>query len=119
MSDIIEVVQGDDLPAINITLKDSKSGERGDPDTWDPIDLSGGSTVTSINLRLRGGDGTILGVASTIKVGDGSDGELQMSWPAGFLDNDPGNYEGEVETSYAGNIQTVPEKLKIRILPQF
>jgi len=118
MSDLIEVTQGDDLPSIQLNLKDSNSGDRGDPDTWDPIDISGTTTV-NVNLRLKGGDGTILGVATTTRTGDGTDGETVMSWPAGFLDSDPGNYEGEIYLDYAGAIQTVPEKLKIKIKEQF
>ena len=118
MSNLIKVTQGDDLPAILLSLKDSNSGDRGDSDTWDPIDVSG-TTVVSVNLRLKGGDGTILGVATTTRVTDGTDGEILMNWPTGFLDNDTGLYEGEIFMDYDGPIQTVDEKLRIKIKEQF
>ncbi len=119
MSDIIEVTQGDDLPSVSLDLKDSNSGERTDPETWDAIDLSNVTTITTIKLRLKGGDGTVLATATTTKVNTGSDGKLAMVWPSGFLDNAPGNYEGEIAVSYNSLIQTIAQALKIRILPQF
>ncbi len=119
MSDFIEVTQGDDLPSISLDLKDSNSGERTDPETWNAIDLSAVTTITTVKLRLKGGDGTVLGIATTTKVNTGSDGKLVMIWPSGFLDNAPGNYEGEIAVSYNSLVQTISQPLKIRIQPQF
>lgn len=115
---IINLVQGDTLPSLNVTLKDSNTGELNDPDSWDPIDLSDGTT--SINLLFRAkGSTTLLETIPFVKVDGGSTGQITLDWTASALANDVGRYEGQIEIDYNGSKQTVVEELEFKINESF
>jgi len=118
MSEVIELVQGDALPSLELTLKDANTGDPSDPDSWDPIDLSAGTTTVNVLFRARNSD-VLLSTMPCTKVGGGSTGQLTMPWPAGVLDNDVGRYEGQIEIDFDGDTQTVPEELEFKIIESF
>lgn len=115
----IYLVQGDDGPEINTTLKDSNSGDKADPDSWDPIDLS--DVATTIQMKFRAtGTTAILQTIPCYKVNTGLDGKIFMQWPTGALDVDAGAYEGEIEVNIGGvSLQTVYDKLRFQIRADF
>ena len=114
----IRLTKGDDGPDLNVTLKDANTGDPADPDTWDGIDLSAGTTSVTMKFRKRGSS-TVLETLTLSKVDGGTDGKLLLTWGATTLDVDPGVYEGEIEIDEAGKIQTVEERLTFRISDEF
>lgn len=126
MSEKIKLVQGDTKPALILSLTDENSGE--------PIGVSGSTTrmyfreagTTTILATLTGTllagkvleDGTVDTDAPYDTAGAG--GRVQFNWGSTDLDQDPGNYEGEVEITFSdGTIQTVYDLLKFRIRQDF
>lgn len=126
MSERIKLVQGDTKPALILSLTDENSGE--------PIGISGSTTrmyfreagtttiLTTLTGTLLAGkvleDGTIDTTAPYDTPGAG--GRVQFNWGSTDLDQDPGNYEGEVEITFSdGTIQTVYDLLKFRIRQDF
>lgn len=126
MADKILLVQGDTKPVIVIGLNDETSG--------DPIDVS--TAVTRLKFRAVGGTdvlATLIGVniagkdnadgtvdySSTWDVA-GSGGRVQFPWNFGDLNQPAGDYEGEIEITFADtSIQTVYDILKFKIREDF
>lgn len=114
----IPLVKGDDGPDINITLKDANTGDPGDPDSWDGIDVSDPDTTVSMKFRKLNTT-TVLETITLSKVDGGNNGDLVLVWNITSLDVDAGNYEGEIEIDENGKIQTVFDTLKFKIREQF
>ena len=114
----IQLVQGDDGPDLNLTLRDSNTGDPGDPDSWDPIDVSDANTTVSMKFRLSNTT-TVLETLTFTKVNGGTNGEVLLTWNPTSLDVDPGNYEGEIEIDENGKIQTLPNLIKFKLRSQF
>ena len=92
--DSIQLVKGDTLPELNLTLRDSNTAATGkvldadDVSTWAPIDL----TDTTVRLKFKALGSTDL--KSTIA----------------------GTFTGEVEVTYSGGgVQTVFDQLKFKV----
>jgi len=115
---IIRLVKGDSGPDLNITLKDANTGDPADPDSWDPIDLSPGTTTVTMKFRLRGST-TVLETFTLAKVDGGSTGKLLHTWNPLSLSVDAGVYEGEISIDENGTVQTVTEVLTFRIADEF
>jgi hypothetical protein len=126
MADKIKLVQGDSRPQIKATLTDETTGA--------VIDISG----STVRLRMRAvGSTTILAtVLGTLVAGlendDGSittaapynvpgfGGRVVFIWGANDLNVDAGEYEGEIEVTFAdGSIQTVYDLLKFKVREDF
>jgi len=119
----INLVKGDDLPALEIVLRDSNKAASGqtlditDASTWSPIDLT---DVDAVRLKFReiGSTASPTVIAFTI-INPATDGKVVMDWGATTLDIH-GDYEGEVEMTYDnGKVLTVPDKFKFIIRDQF
>ena len=116
--DTIQLVKGDTLPEINLTLRDSNTAAAGqilDADnilTWAPIDL----TNTTVRLKFKAlGSATLKSTITMTKHAPYTDGKVFMQWPSGALDT-AGTFTGEVEVSYdGGGIQTVFDQLKFKV----
>jgi len=120
-SQTLNLVVGDNLPELTLTLKDSNSAAAGytlDPDdsaTWDPIDITG----ATIRLRLREIGTTTVTSTLTCSVTQPTDGVAITNFPTGTL-NKAGVFEGEVEIEFNnGNKQTVYDLLKIKVRDDF
>lgn len=120
-SDTLKLVEGDTLPELSLTLRDSNSAASGqtlDPNnsaTWAPIDVTG----ATVRLRLR-----VLGsaaVKSTLVCSliNASAGKVATNFPTGTLDT-AGTFEGEIEITFAsGGIQTVYDLIKLQVRSDF
>ena len=126
MSTKIRLVQGDTKPAIIVSLTDEVSGA--------PIGLNtatvrmffralGETTIlTTLTGTLLAGrvieDGTIDSSSPYDLAGSG--GRVQFSWGSTDLVQPAGDYEGEIEITYAdGAKQTVYDLLKFKLREDF
>jgi hypothetical protein len=110
-TDVIRLVSGDERPVIILTLTDDTTGS--------PIDLSAVTTSVAVKFR-KAGTTTVLSTIACTKVSTGSAGQVQFDFTDGTLtDLDPGMYEGEVQISFNGQIQTVFETLRFTVRDNF
>ena len=120
----INLVKGDDLPFLEITLRDSNSAAVGqtlsitDPTTWKPIDLTNVSTVL---FKFRKIDtSTLLATISCTLLTPYIDGKVTMNWGLTTLDGGFGDYEGEIEITYDdAKVLTIPDRFKFVVRDQF
>lgn len=109
MASTIKLVQGDNRPYIKLTLTNADGSV---------VDVSAGTTTVVVKLRAVGGT-TILSTLSCSKPNGGSDGVVMFNFPASTLSVPAGSYEGEIEMSFNGEIQTIYEKLRFSVREQF
>lgn len=107
---VIKLVQGDNLPEVTLTLTDRQTGN--------PLDLSASTTTVVVKLRAYGGT-TVLSTLSCSKPNGGSDGVVKFYFPANTLDIPPGQYQGEIEISFNGQILTVFDLLQFLLRAEF
>ena len=120
----IELVSGDTMPELNIILKDSNtalSGQTLDSSnhaTWAIISLASASAV---RMKFRKIDTTVILETITCSiVGDGTGGNVIMTWLSDTLAGLAGMYVGEIEITYNnGKISTVRDLLKFDIRAGF
>ncbi len=119
----IKLVKGDDLPELEIVLRDSNVAGTGqtlditDPTTWNPIDLT---NVTAAKLKFREIDTlTPLTTILFTRIAPYTDGRISLQW--GLTDLDiTGDYEAEIELTYSsGRVMSVPDLLKFDIRSDF
>jgi hypothetical protein len=120
-SDTLNLVVGDTLPQLNLTLKDSNAAAAGltlDPDnsaTWAPIDITG----ATVRMRIRELGPTTVKSTLTCTITSNAGGTVQTNFPAGTLDT-AGTFEAEVEITFAsGGIQTVNDLIKLKVREDF
>jgi hypothetical protein len=121
-SDTINLVVGDTLPEVTVTLRDSNkaaSGQTLDPEnsaTWDPIDLTG----ATVRMRIRKvGSATVSSTLTMTVVSPPTNGKATTNFPDGTL-SEAGVFEAEVEITYStGAKQTVNDLLKLKIRDDF
>lgn len=110
MAEKIRLVQGDTRPALVITITDDTTG--------DPINLAGSTP----RLKFRAAGATALTATVTGTVTNPATGEC-VFYPSSapeMLQGEPGDYEGEIEITFAdGQIQTVYDLLKFKIREDF
>jgi len=117
----IDLVQGDQLPEIEITLKDSNTAATGqtlDPDdatTFAALDLSGGS----VRMRVRQVGQTSLIDTLLGTVTNATEGKVTFVFDSDTLDT-TGVLEGEIEfTDSNSRTQTVVDLIKFKVRSQF
>ena len=120
-SKTINLVTGDTLPELTLTLKDSNTAASGqildgeDSNTWSPIDVTG----ATVKLRIRTLGSTVIKSTLTCLVISGTDGKVSTNFPTGTLDA-AGTYEAEIEITFAnGGIQTVYDLVKLKVRSDF
>jgi len=121
---IIELVAGDTMPELDIILKDSNTALSGqtlsatDHATWDIISLA---AVNTVKMKFRKKDTTtVLETLLGSIVGDGTAGNVIMTWTNTTLVDAEGIYEGEIEITYDnGKISTVRDLLKFDVRAGF
>lgn len=110
MAEKIKLVQGDTKPAIVCRLTDDTTGL--------PLGISG----ATVRLKFRAAGAATLTATVTGSVTDGPNGEV-VFYPASapeMLQGDPGDYEGEIEITFADNaVQTVYDLLKFKVREDF
>lgn len=107
MADRIKLVQGDNRPYIRLTLTN--------PD-GNVVNVS--SATVRVKFRAAGST-TILSTITCSKPNGGSDGLVVFNFPGSTLNVEPGQYEGEVELDFGGELQTVYDVLKFTVRAQF
>jgi len=117
----IDLVQGDQLPEIEMTLKDSNTAAAGvvldtdDPTTFAALDLSGGSV--RMRVRTVGQTGLIDTLIGTVTAP--TEGKVTFIFDSDTLAT-TGVLEGEIEfTDSAGRTQTVVDLIKFKVRSQF
>lgn len=106
----IKLVQGDNLPDINLTLTDRQTSE--------PLDLSASTTTIVVKFRSAT-NSVVLSILPCIKPNGGADGVVRFGFPNSTLDIPPGQYQGEIEISFNGQILTVFDLLQFTIRAEF
>lgn len=120
----IKLVSGDDLPELDITLRDSNLAAAGttlsitDPSTWNPIDIT---NVSAVRLKFREvGSTTLKATIGCTRVAPYTEGRVIMNWGLTDLDSISGDYEGEIELEYSnGKFMSVPDLLKFDVRAGF
>ena len=120
----IKLVSGDDLPQLEIILRDSRTAVAGAtlditaPSTWKPIDLTNADTV---KMRIRPiGSTTLTATLNCVIQSPKTDGTVLMDWGLTTLDITAGDYEGEIELTYSNaKVLTVPDLLRFDLRGQF
>lgn len=110
MSTNIRLVQGDNLPEVTLTLTDAQTGNA--------IDLSASTTTVVVKLRAQAGT-TVLSTLACTKPNGGADGVVMFFFPGTTLDIAPGQYQGEIEISFNGQILTVYDLLQFTLRAEF
>jgi len=117
----INLVQGDQLPEIQIVLKDSNTAASGltldvdDPSTFATLDLSGGS----VRMRVRAVGQTALIDTLIGTITNATGGVVVFVFDADTLASS-GVLEGEIEfTDSSNRTQTVMDLIKFKVRSQF
>ena len=106
MDSRIRLVQGDTGPQVQVTLTDEASG--------DPIDLTG--ATATLHFRSEATGTTLFSRPLVISGATAAQGIATVVWDTTDLDQDPGDYSGEVEVVLATGLrQTVYDLLKFRL----
>ena len=106
----INLVRNDTGPQIQLTLYDAQTGS--------PLVLTGASAV--LHFRAVGSTTLLFSRALTIPSATAAQGLAVIAWGATDLNQPAGDYEGEVEVTFAtGMRQTVYDTLQFRIREQF
>lgn len=120
-SQTLNLVTGDTLPALTLTLRDSNTAASGavldanDPTTWAPINITG--ATVRVYIRLSGS--TTLTDTLTGSVIDGAGGRVVITFDADTFAT-AGTYEGEIEITFSGGgVQTVDELIKFKVRADF
>lgn len=110
MAEKIKLVQGDTRPALVVTLTDDQTGNA--------ISVTG----ATVRLKFREiGSETVLSTI-TGSVAGTPVGQVVFHWASvpTSLNVEPGDYEGEIEITFAdGQIQTVYDLLKFKVRQDF
>jgi hypothetical protein len=110
MSEKIRLVQGDTRPSLVTTLTDSTTGAA--------INITG----ATVRLKFRAAGSPTVRSTLIGTVTDGAAGTVVFDWSDDptSLDGDPGDYEGEIEITFADTtIQTVYDLLKFKLRQDF
>lgn len=117
----IDLVQGDQLPEIEMTLKDSNTAAAGavldadDPTTFSALDLTSGAV--RMRVRTVGQTGLIDTLVGTVTAP--TEGKVTFVFDSDTLAS-TGVLEGEIEfTDSSGRTQTVVDLLKFKVRSQF
>ena len=106
----IRLVQGDTRPPLVVTLTDEETGSA--------ISLSG----ATVRLKFRQVGSSELRATLVGSVTNAAGGVVAFNWASvpDSLSGEPGDYEGEIEITFADNtIQTVYDLLKFRLRQEF
>lgn len=105
----IKIVQNDNLPEVTLTLTDRNTGN--------PIDLSAATTTVVVKFRAFNST-TVLSTLTCSKV-DAANGVVRFGFPGTTLDVPAGQYQGEIEISFNGQILTAFDLLNFTLRADF
>jgi hypothetical protein len=108
--DLIYLVQGDSgRPQVQATITDENTGA--------VVNITGATVI----MKFRQTGSTTLQDTITGAVTDGANGVCVFPMTALSMSGDPGNYEGEIQVTFAsgGGVQTVYDPLRFRMREDF
>lgn len=110
MAEKIRLVQGDTAPALTVTLTDTTA------------DAAINITGATVRLKFRAVGSETLRGTLTGTITNGAGGVVVFYWSDDptILDGDAGDYEGEIEITFADTtVQTVYDLLKFKLRQDF
>ena len=117
----LNMVVGDTLPELVITLKDSKTAASGttldadNSDTWAPVNLTG----ATVKMRIREIGKTTVTDTRTLTITGALTGEASTEFSSSSFPT-AGTYEAEIEMTFStGGIQTVYDLVKFKVRDDF
>jgi hypothetical protein len=125
MAEKIKLVRNDQRPQLVLSLTDNNDGE--------PIDVSDSTTTVRMKFRARG-EQTLKDTLTAIKLPGvvsadgtidytnltpGKGGRCYFMWGSTTLNGEAGDYEGEIEITFADGVQTVYDILKFKLRQDF
>lgn len=110
MPDKLYFVEGDRKPDVYFALKDGSGAA---------IDVSAGTATVKFKfIQINDQGGTPKqGNITLSKPNGGADGVVMLTWGAASLDT-PGEFHGEIEISWNGVLQTVPDLVSFNVRPK-
>ena len=117
MAAAIKLVQGDSLPGVKFTIKDSKKAAEGqeldgrDSDTWAVVSLSGASVSATASLS---GSTTVFDNIPCVVVNP-AQGIVILYFKDTLVAATEGDYDIEVTVAYSGNQQTVYDFIPVSV----
>jgi len=108
--DLIYLVQGDsNRPQVQATITDENTGA--------VVDITGATVI----MKFRQTGSTTLQDTITGTVTNGAGGVCVFPMTALSMSGEPGNYEGEIQVTFAssGGVQTVYDPLRFRMREDF
>ena len=110
MTSRIKLVRGDTGPQIRLALTDTVTGN--------PIDLTGASVT--LHFRAAGSDTVLFSRPAFINPDTDTTGICIIEWASDDLDQEEGDYEGEIEVVRASGLrETLYTVLKFKIRTDF
>lgn len=107
--DTVKLVEGDQLPTLRFTLKDSSLGTPCKPATWPALDLTGAVvSIRVINRATRVVTGTM-----DVFVDDPTNGAGYAEW--GTTLTGPGEYDAEITVDFGGKRLTVYDMVPVHV----
>jgi hypothetical protein len=110
MAEKIKLVRNDTKPRLVTVLTDTTTGE--------PINVTG----ATVRMKFRAAGADVLQATIVGAVTDGINGVVVFDWSdsPGSLSGEPGDYEGEIEITFADStIQTIYDVLKFKLRQDF
>ena len=117
MAAAIKLVQGDSLPGVKFTIKDSKKAAEGqeldgrDSDTWAVVSLSGASV--SATASLSGSTAVFDNIPCV--AANPAQGTVILYFKDTLVAATEGDYDIEVTVAYSGNQQTVYDFIPVSV----
>ena len=117
MAAAIKLVQGDSLPGVKFTIKDSKKAAEGqeldgrDSDTWAVVSLSGASVSATASLS---GSASVFD-SIPCAVTSPAQGTVVLYFKDTLVAATEGDYDIEVTVAHSGNQQTVYDFIPVSV----
>ena len=119
-SQTLNLVAGDTLPTLIFTLRDRNTAAPGrvldeaDETSWAPIDL----TAATVRLRIREVGATTLSATLLCSIVNAAGGQVATDFTGGGLTT-AGQFEAEIEITFASGIHTVYDLIKLKVRSDF
>lgn len=109
MTEKIKLVSGDSRPQVRVTITDESTGNA--------VDITG----ATVRLKFRAVGATTLIDTLIGVIQNGPNGVVVFDWNPTTLNVEAGDYEGEVEVTFANGagVQTLYETLKFKVREDF
>lgn len=117
MSTTIKLVQGDDLPGVTLTIRDSNKAasgsdlDRKDTATWAPVDLVGANVTALVSVS---GESSAIEPVEVIVISP-SVGEVMLLFRNTSFQSEVGSYQIEISVAMPAGRQTVYDMLFVDV----